>query len=135
MDLDRIANFLLYLVDVGAIHGNPPSYSCVLFYYSLFVGEINPKSPSSSATSPRCGPFVHALRCPLPFFLFVQGAGAALDDAVVVQHGDDGSKEALHVHAEAQMLHIVAVELGLLVDLQLIAAVDLRPAGSRKLLP
>ena len=40
LDFDRIANFLLYLVDVGAVHGNPPSYSCVLFYYSLFVGEI-----------------------------------------------------------------------------------------------
>ena len=59
----------------------------------------------------------------------MQGAGAALDDAVVVQHGDDGAKEAFHVHAETQMLHIVAVELGLLVDLQLIAAVNLCPAG------
>ena len=31
LDFDRVANFLLYLLDVGAIHGNPPSYSCVLF--------------------------------------------------------------------------------------------------------
>ena len=32
------ANFLLYLIDIGAFHGNPPSVSCVLFYYTLFGG-------------------------------------------------------------------------------------------------
>ena len=36
--LDRAANFLLYLIDIGAFHGNPPSVSCVLFYYTLFGG-------------------------------------------------------------------------------------------------
>ena len=38
LHLDRAANFLLYLIDIGAFHGNPPSVSCVLFYYTLFGG-------------------------------------------------------------------------------------------------
>ena len=59
----------------------------------------------------------------------MEGAGAAFYHAVVVQHGHDGAEKALHVHLEAQMLHIVAVEFRLFVDIQLVAAVDLRPAG------
>ena len=58
----------------------------------------------------------------------MDGARAALHHAVVVQHGDDGAKKALHVQPKAQMLHIVAIQPGLVGDLQLIAAVDLRPA-------
>ena len=33
--LDRIANFLLYLVDVGAIHGNPPLMSYTVLLYAF----------------------------------------------------------------------------------------------------
>ena len=36
LHLDRAANFLLYLIDIGAFHGNPPSVSCILFYYITF---------------------------------------------------------------------------------------------------
>ena len=62
-------------------------------------------------------------------FLFVQSAGTALDHTVVVEHRPDGAKEALYVHAKAQVLHIVAVQPGLVHDLQLIPPMDLSPAG------
>ena len=58
----------------------------------------------------------------------MQRPRAALHDTVVVQHRPDGAKEALHVQPKAQVLHIVAVQPGLIGDLQLIAAMDLGPA-------
>ena len=50
----------------------------------------------------------------IPLFLFVQSAGAALHHAVVLKHRGNGAKEAFHIQPKAQMLHIPAVQLGLL---------------------
>ena len=63
------------------------------------------------------------------FLFLVQRPGAALHHAVVVGHGLDGAKKASDIQPEAHMLHIPAVELGLFRDLQLVPAMDLRPAG------
>ena len=63
------------------------------------------------------------------FLFFVQRPCAALHHAVVVGHSLDGAEEAFDVQPEAHMLHIPAVELRFLRDLQLVAAMDLRPAG------
>ena len=63
------------------------------------------------------------------FLFFVQRPGAALHHAVVVGHGPDGAEKASDIQPEAHMLHIPAVELGLFRDLQLVPAMDLRPAG------
>ena len=63
---------------------------------------------------------------------FVQSAGAALHHAVVLKHRGNGAKEAFHIQPKAQMLHIPAVQLGLLRDLQFIAAMDLCPAGQAR---
>ena len=59
----------------------------------------------------------------------MQRPGAALHHAVVVGHGPDGAEEAFDVQPEAHMLHIPAVQLRFLRDLQLVAAMDLRPTG------
>ena len=63
------------------------------------------------------------------FLFLVQRPGAALHHAVVVGHGPDGAEKAPDIQPEAHMLHIPAVELGLFRDLQLVPAMDLRPAG------
>ena len=59
----------------------------------------------------------------------MQRTRAAFHHAVVIQHRLDGAEEALHIHPEAQMLHIIAVQPGFIGNFQLIPAVDLRPAG------
>ena len=56
------------------------------------------------------------------FLFFVQRPGAALHHAVVVGHSLDGAEEAFDVQPEAHMLHVPAVELRFLRDLQLVAA-------------
>ena len=56
-------------------------------------------------------------------------ARAAFHHAIVIQHRLDGAKEALYIHPEAQMLHIIAIQPGFIGNFQLIPAVDLRPAG------
>ena len=53
---------------------------------------------------------------------FVQSAGAALHHAVVPEHSRNGAEEASHIQTKAQMLHIPAVQLCFLRDLQFIAA-------------
>ena len=63
---------------------------------------------------------------------FVQSAGAALHHAVVLKHSGNGAKEAFHIQPKAQMLHIPAVQLGLLGNFQLVAAMDLCPAGQAR---
>ena len=55
---------------------------------------------------------------------FVQSAGAALHHAVVLQHRGNGAKEAFHIQPKAQMLHIPAVQLGLLGNFQLVAPLN-----------
>ena len=62
----------------------------------------------------------------------MQSAGAALHHAVVLKHRGNGAEEAFHIQPKAQMLHIPAVQLGLLRDLQFIAAMDLCPAGQAR---
>lgn len=59
----------------------------------------------------------------------MQLAGAALDDAGTKHHAEDGEKEALNVKEKAELFDILAVKARLVHDLELIASVDLRPAG------
>ena len=57
-----------------------------------------------------------------------QRAGAALHDALLAQHAADRHQDARRVHLQRQMAHILAVQPRLFLDLQLVAAVHLRPA-------
>ena len=59
----------------------------------------------------------------------MQGAGAALHHAIMLEHGGNSAKEAFHIQPKADMLHIPAIQLCLLGDFQLVPAMDLRPAG------
>lgn len=56
-------------------------------------------------------------------------AGATFDHAVALEHARDCTKEALAVEKETLALHVFAVESRLHGNLELVAAVDLRPAG------
>ena len=59
----------------------------------------------------------------------MQGAGAAFHHAVMPEHGGNGAKKALHIQPKADVLYIPAIQLCFLGNFQLVAAMDLCPAG------
>ena len=54
---------------------------------------------------------------------------AALNDAVLFQHGKDCAEEAFNIHKKAHVLNIVTVKPCFFFNFKLVSAVDLRPAG------
>lgn len=70
--------------------------------------------------------------------LFFHLSGAAFHHTVALQHGGDGTQEALYIQGEGfpaafvQNLSVVAVQAGFYIDFQFIAAVNLCPAGKAR---
>ena len=63
-----------------------------------------------------------------PALLFVHRARAALNNAVCLGNGEEGSEKAPDIEGKAHILDIVTVQLCLIGYLKLVTAVYLRPA-------